>query len=1056
MPSFWAVRIGGEIPCYRQRKPLKEPPRPLSRMPWNRQGTGPEFGYYPKWGHLLPAGTGPTSRSTDKPDKSFRNSVTEQDSNSNSDKYKHHKATSIRRIHIHANARRTIVAMDNTKKQAASGNTAADSKKRKGAPSAATGFKNQDQQGKESRPPARPQKRVKFQDARNIRSQPPDAALDDGKLDLQKFLNAREFEINALETSMRKCKSANATRVFQQVPREMRRRTASHNAKRVPKRLRDRAKREMLEDNTPTVEARKRRPRTTRARIRAENARRLEKLAAKKRKRALEKEAGGENKDEPGKTTIQTRAPRPKIRRDTLNEPPKPKSKFKKRQINKTWLPTHLWHAKRATMTEPTKPQWRFSIPLTPTQKCYRPTHRASGQKGTMFWDTSYMSTVRLYGTAGGIEQVLKALGLAQESLWGNRGRKWRVGTRTWSGIVSRQQGSPRRDVGPATILWNPNSTNEAAAPESDTTEQKKTQRQVLIRTHPSCFLELFDELIRVAKLQTPQVHVEDLRFEIGSIELTGPGSTETLLAVLQPYYTEERHGQVFSSLVGVTNPASLPKDAVLAFSVKDPRLSYPPKRVDTASKVSDLALLDTLTQWPVEEQVKPYGLFDRDVRFKASSLPPQKSINRRKGANIPGQEIQATAVDPPIPVIVLASRPAAGGQAQGTWTLLAPWKCILPIWYSIVHYPLSTGGNPRLGGLNEQRQIAFEQGTAWFPGDFLGTNAGVVWETEQRAQRKKAWDRRPKGKRIEWASLDLGAGRKGEIGDGLACDFEHLFGLPREPSPSSSSGDQSTLDVDPNAMDVDPREEAEAASKSGKPHKDILPSLATVGQMKKTEFNARVSADSGSRPPPRSIISVNITFVTRGVANACARIYRLPSQPSPATTVPSSEAEVPATDPVAAGVGSLPADLRDQWLQKLPSSQQKSRSSSRSSKSTTTAHAAPQMPRGVDQGTRKQLMAKSLLSGDPLPYPRPSSAANQTDTLGGGAHPLCPGEEDLIGFVTAGAYSLSEGKGTAVGAISAEKAFDTLKEFGTKEGRLCIVRNAGESVGWLARWELV
>ncbi|KAJ4398335.1 Ribonucleases P/MRP protein subunit pop1 [Neurospora sp. IMI 360204] len=934
--------------------------------------------------------------------------------------------------------------MDNNKKQAASGK-AADSKKRKEAPSAATGgTKNQNQQGKDSRPPTRPQKRVKFQDARNIRSQPSDAALDDGKLDLQKFLNAREFEIKALETSMLKCKSANATRVFQQVPREMRRRTASHNAKRVPKRLRDRAKREMLEDNTPTVEARKRRPRTTRARIRAENAKRLEKLAAKKRKRALE------NKDEPGKTTIQTRAPRPKIRRDTLNEPPKPKSKFKKRQINKTWLPTHLWHAKRATMTEPTKPLWRFSIPLTPTQKCYRPTHRASGQKGTVFWDTSYMSTVRLYGVAGGIEQVFKALGLVQESLWGNRGRKWRNGTRTWSGMVSRQQGSSRRDVGPATIIWNPTPTDETAVPESNTTEQKKTQRQVLIRTHPSCFLELFDELVKLAKLQTPQVHVEDMRFEIGSIELTGPGSTETLLAVLQPYHTEERHGQVFSSLVGVTNPASLPKDAVLGFSVKDPRLSYPPKRVDTASKVSDPALLDTLTQWPVEEQLKPYGLFDRDFRFKASSLPPQKSINRRKGANIPGQEIQVTAADPPIPVIVFASRPTAGGQAQGTWTLLAPWKCILPIWYSIVHYPLSTGGNPRLGGLNEQRQIAFEQGTAWFPGDFLGTNAGVVWEMEQRAQRKKAWDRRPKGKRIEWASLDLGAGRKGEVGDGLACDFEHLFGLPKDPSPSSS-GNQSTLDVDPNAMGVDPGEEAEAASKLGKPHKDTLPSLATVEQMKKTEFNALVSSARLVRPPPRSIILVNITFVTRGVANACARIYRLPSRPSTTTTVPSSEAEVPATDPVAAGIGSLPADLRDQWLQKLPSQKGGSRSSK-----TTTTHAAPHIPHGVDQGTRKQLMAKSLVSGDPLPYPRPS-AANQTDM--GGGHPLCPGEEDLIGFVTAGAYSLSEGKGTAVGAISAEKAFDTLKECksgNNKEGRLCIVRNAGESVGWLARWELV
>ncbi|GAB1311738.1 Ribonucleases P/MRP protein subunit pop1 [Madurella fahalii] len=888
---------------------------------------------------------------------------------------------------------------------------------------------------KDARPTTtRSAKRVKFQDARNIRSQPSDAALEDGKLDLQKFLNAREFEIKALENSMRKCKAANATRVFQQVPRAMRRRTASHNVKRVPKRLRERARREMIEDNTPTVEARKRRPRTTRARIRAETAKRLGILAAKKRKKQLQKAAadGASATDGAAEPTAHTRAARPKIRRNMLNEPPKAQSKFRKRQINKTWLPTHLWHAKRAKMTEPSKPLWRFAVPLTPTEKCYRPTHRASGQKGVVVWDMSYMSTIGLYGTTEGSERVLRALGLTQEGLWGARGQKWRAGVRKWTGILSKQMKDSRRDIGPATIVWNPQAPAQSSG-SSESNPTKKPQRQLFIRTHPSCFLELFQELLKLAKMQTPRLHIEDLRFEVGSIELTGPGSTEALLGVLQPYHVtseiRERHGEIFASLGGVTNPASLPKDALLAFSVKDPRLAYPPKRISIPSGNTHTALVETLTNWPVEEGLRPFDIFNRDRRYQASRLPSQKAINRRKGANTPGEPLQVTAADPPIPILLFASRSTTDGQAQGTWTLLAPWKCISPIWYTLMHYPLSTGGNPRLGGLDEQRQIAFEHGAPWFPGDFPATDAGLSWEVEQRMKRKRDWDRRPKGRRIEWKSLDLGAGRKGEIGDGLACDFEHLFGFATQPADTQISGAA-------EAMDVDSPEPSgpEGATRPGR-HP-----LAEIRQMTKTSFTSLLGSPNPDRPPANSIITVNLSFVARGVANTCARIYRLPS---PRPKAANSEAQVPATDPCSTQVGPLPSDLRDQWLRKLPlkaanPNTGKSRLSPR------------QMPQGVDMETRKKLLAQSLVAKE-LPYPRP--AANQLDISG---HPLCPDEDDLIGFVTAGAFSLSEGKGTAVGSISASKALETLRETGSREGKLCIVRNAGESVGWLARWELV
>ena len=84
-------------------------------------------------------------------------------------------------------------------------------------------------------------------DARKILTQVSDPALNNitGELDVGAFVKAREFEIRALENSMTASKKISATRAFQQVPREMRRRTASHNVKRVPRRLRTRAGKEV-------------------------------------------------------------------------------------------------------------------------------------------------------------------------------------------------------------------------------------------------------------------------------------------------------------------------------------------------------------------------------------------------------------------------------------------------------------------------------------------------------------------------------------------------------------------------------------------------------------------------------------------------------------------------------------------------------------------------------------------------------------------------------------------------------------------------------------------
>lgn len=852
-------------------------------------------------------------------------------------------------------------------------------------------------------------KRAKFQDARSILTQKSDAALKNGELDVQSFLKSREFEIKALQDGMQRSKHGRTTRAFQEVPRDMRRRTASHNVKRVPKRMQSRAAKEMREDNTPTVTQGKK-PGSSRARVRAETAKRLGILAAKKR---AEKDRSGEKA-----FGIKTRPARPKIRRNQLNDPPKPKSKFRKRQIHKTWLPTHLWHAKRATMTQPKKALWRFAIPLTSTEKSYRPTHRAGGASGAVVWDTSYMSTIGLEGPVLSLEKLLKLLGVADENLWNERGGKWRAGKRSWNGWLSRKVNDIFIPIGPSTIFWCP-SQLDTKCDESAEKPKKAPNMRLFIRIHPSAFLEAWTELLRLSKLQRPAVHIEDLRFEIGSIEITGPGSTEVLLGILHPSKqvgAQDAHADTFKSLAGVTNAASLPANSLLSFPILDPRLRYPPRPIilpKSNDESASFTLLELLASWPVDESMGSPALFDRDARLKATKLPAQKSLNRRKALAPPGEYVAVKESDPPIPIILSSSRSSPTGAYQGTWVLLAPWKCILPIWYGLVHYPLSSGNNPRFGGLQEQRQLHFEHGVPWFPADFPGTQAGFLWETDERLRRKAEWDKRPKGKRVEWETLDLGNGRKGEIGHGWACDFERIIAMSSSLLPDSDISMETTQDTNKTP---------EKGPKAVEPIIQHLPSK---------DFTKLLSNPTSELPLISVVATIRITLVARGVASPCARIYRLPSskesQDTPSTTTSVS-----------------PSATREAWLALVPPS-----SSKPLPKPTSKMTKPNRIPLNAPISQRVRLLAQSLLQNPPLPWPKQKVEDG---------FPLVPDEEHLIGFVTTGEFNLAEGKGVAIGNVVVRKIVEGISAAGKDDrgARLCVVRNSGEKIGRLAKWEVV
>jgi len=70
--------------------------------------------------------------------------------------------------------------------------------------------------------------------------------------------------------------------------------------------------------------------------------------------------------------------------------------------VNKRWLETHLWHAKRMHMAN----MWGYRLALQPTEKAFRPSHRAA-MHGAIVHDASYFALLELIGPEVVLARIL-------------------------------------------------------------------------------------------------------------------------------------------------------------------------------------------------------------------------------------------------------------------------------------------------------------------------------------------------------------------------------------------------------------------------------------------------------------------------------------------------------------------------------------------------------------------------------------------------------------------------------------------------------------------------
>ena len=161
------------------------------------------------------------------------------------------------------------------------------------------------------------------------------------------------------------------------------------------------------------------------------------------------------------------------------------------------------------------------------------------------------------------------------------------------------------------------------------------------------------------------------------------------------------------------------------------------------------------------------------------------------------------------------------------------------------------------------------------------------------------------------------------------------------------------------------------------------------------------------------AVSTVRINLLGRGTPDPCARVYRLP-----------------------AVHGSAKVSLRDQWLALDPAREESNAQKKKRQRS---------LPSSVLKSTSPAVIQRQL-AADLLKPPQ----SDNNDSC-----PPLPGREDLIGFVTKGEFSLTQGKGVAIGSVLVQRLIATANA-NEKEPYMCIVRNAGETVGRLGRLEFV
>ncbi|KAI8871640.1 POP1-domain-containing protein [Ramicandelaber brevisporus] len=547
------------------------------------------------------------------------------------------------------------------------------------------------------------------------------------------YAASRAFEIAVMRDTMRKPWHSNSARAFQTLPRHLRRRAASHNVKRIPVRLRERALAEM-------------------------------------RKSAGITSSSQNTPDAEGSGKKITNAPKRLGKREARRK--------QKRSGGSRWMETHIWHTKRMHMVRGGVWGTNFVLANYPNEKGHRALHRAATHKCTVH-DYSYNEAIEISGPRSVIIGLLRSIAVMNDSDCGDGNWTGGNGSRIVHVDFYRPNCYPMGYIGPAILMWRPLAQSQSSA----------ESRQVLVWVHAAAYTDVLNALTASqAAIANESLRVTDMRGQFAHFELTGPHSLAILRCVMRPANSASNDINVTETvwrlISRLRTAGSLPAGSMLALDAEDPRLTFPQlvnsdllssqglttdiiEPVDETSSPSDeQALHQLMVKWP--KGLATSSIWDNSARSNLlQQWPTEESLNKRRSQQlIPGTKLMRNPeIDPAVPVLMYqrgnayspstsntsSSTPASASsmESEQGWSVIVPGGVALAFWKSFIF----AGARP--AGLRDRHNAHFESGSKpYFPDDVPGTTAfagvSAIKETEAHA----TWTRKPPAKRPNYIKL--------------------------------------------------------------------------------------------------------------------------------------------------------------------------------------------------------------------------------------------------------------------------------------------------------------
>ncbi|KAK3842323.1 MAG: NUC188 domain-containing protein [Linnemannia gamsii] len=521
-------------------------------------------------------------------------------------------------------------------------------------------------------------------------------------LDVVNFAEARAFEINALHKAMESSRNAAAQRAFQSLPRNLRRRAASHNIKRLPVRLRDRAKREVEFDPV--------------------------KKGKKPDNRYKRRRAG------------------------TLAE------EYLRRQGTKRWLETHIWHAKRMKMVE----IWGYKLAEHSNEHGIKSAYKSSHHQ-CIIQDSSYNGCLEITGTKKDISDVFTHMLDPTMPTIGSA--RYITGKRQYTTYLYEYDSFPKNLIAPATFLWKQDSHSESAMEIEEQSKQgqlwvwihpsafeatKAKIEEIISKTNKT-------NLVHVKDLENSLV-----MFDFTGPRSTALLKAVLQLSkseAASPY--QEAH-KTWEAICNMRTSSSLPPGIVLGLLVEDPRLTFPHKaeaRPASLPTQESKKAQEIITKWP--EIVARSGIWDTEGReLLLRTMTSESNLNERRAHNlVPGTKLIPTEADSKVPVLLIQregkpqiQRASGGGsnEFECGWTMVLPKGWAMPFWKSMVF------AGARSGGLRERRSFHFETHQSCFPYDFPNTSAYIAYAEDTKKAGEEKYGHIPAAKRFNYAKMGV------------------------------------------------------------------------------------------------------------------------------------------------------------------------------------------------------------------------------------------------------------------------------------------------------------